>query len=175
MEPIVISFQLDLEEGLDLVTSVEPKRARIVRWCVGSLGVILVFCLLALPFILFNSDPPVLLFFLGILPLAVLMVVWSIYSNPRRRRSRRFLRNRLYISPQTVEISDSGIKMSCPGFFETIYQWAYFWRYKETEALVLLFHTELALIFPKRAFAADDLARFRELLEQKIPVPRFIK
>jgi hypothetical protein len=48
-------------------------------------------------------------------------------------------------------------------------KWGNFIRFLESDDIFMLFHSDLIFnILPKRAFAADEIDQFRELLRRKI-------
>jgi hypothetical protein len=69
-------------------------------------------------------------------------------------------------------ISSSGIAISDSNGQSTS-KWTAFIRYAETKNLFVLFYRpNLCHTVPKRAFAPEDLSRFREILQQSVPVQR---
>jgi hypothetical protein len=69
-------------------------------------------------------------------------------------------------------ISSEGIAFSDSNSQSTS-KWSAFIRYAETKNLFMLFYRpNLCHTLPKRAFAPEDLSRFRELLQQNVPVQR---
>lgn len=69
-----------------------------------------------------------------------------------------------------VEISDQGIELSNLSG-KTLSRWPAVEKFVESDELFVLFCGQRTFhAIPKRAFAADDAARFRELLHQKLPI-----
>lgn len=72
-------------------------------------------------------------------------------------------------------ISDDGIEISSPTA-KVNYVWDGFIRYSETTNLFLVYPSQRIFnVFPKRAFSADEVDDFRELLQQKLGVETMVK
>ncbi len=68
-----------------------------------------------------------------------------------------------------VEINDQGVELSNSNG-KTISLWPAFDKFAESEDLFMLFSGQRTFhAIPKRAFADEDAARFRELLHRKLP------
>jgi YcxB-like protein len=71
-----------------------------------------------------------------------------------------------FLEPRTVTINQSGIEVQATTF-TTDYQWAGIVKTVETKAAFLLFSSAVsALIIPKSAFEAEQLAQFKKLIIQ---------
>ena len=87
---------------------------------------------------------------------------WFLLYNGRRS----FAANPQMHEQRVCRVDDSGFEMQGETFTAE-YQWADNFRFRETNGLFLIYTTPMsAVIFPKRAFANDQLDTFRALAAQ---------
>ena len=86
----------------------------------------------------------------------------------RRYFRRSYRKDRRFQHDFTTDISEDGIHIAMPTA-EAQLKWGNFIRFLESDDIFMLFHSDLIFnILPKRAFAADEIDQFRELLRRKI-------
>ena len=105
---------------------------------------------------------------------SIFCVVWGMFLLLWRRfaLSRSFAKAKGLQQAFDVEISDDGVELSNRNG-KTLSRWPAIEKFVESDDLFLLFCGQRTFhAIPKRAFAAGDADRFRELLSQKVPAER---
>jgi len=161
-----VDYEISENDDLDgQRLAIKNSSVRMVRWmpfvlpCFGALGVVFLvhgiltqgFSVSVLPGMVFA------LFFLSI-PL------WSKLTQKNHYAKSNALHGRL-----TLDVDDSGIHFGGPITSAQI-AWAYFGKFFEDERVFVLYQKNQAIfhMVPKRAFSADQVAGFRQYLQQNV-------
>ena len=100
------------------------------------------------------------------LPAIALISWWWLLPRAWRRLYRRVPDAQREI---LLDYSPDGLTVETPVSRGAV-QWSAYSHFLETDALLLLVQpSQVAVPIPKRAFAPDDLARFRALVQERLP------
>ena len=161
-----VDYEISEKDYLDgQRLAIKNSSVRMVRWmpfvlpCFGALGVVFLvhgiltqgFSVSVLPGMVFA------LFFLSI-PL------WS-----KRTQKKHYAKSNALHGRLTLDVDDSGIHFEGPITSAQI-AWAYFGKFFEDERTFVLYQKNQAIfhMVPKRALSADQVAGFRQYLQQNV-------
>jgi hypothetical protein len=165
---MALAFQFEIPEGEQVRASrVLLHRQPIIRWMyvLFPLGAVAFFLIdvYALP----HKDRAFPLTAV-IVAAAAISGVTVLYRSPRVAVRAHRANNRAAAGPHTFLFADSGLEASSPGALAT-YEWANIAEVTETaEFLFFSISKGQAMVLPKRAIPAEQLAPLRELLRSKL-------
>ena len=107
---------------------------------------------------------------LGIVFIAIAILMIVIAPFTQKLSAKRFFRKNPHLQKECrIDISEQGVECSTEDFHSEV-GWSRFPKWQESERIFLLYNSaRVYSIFPKRAFAAEEVDAFRSLLTQKIP------
>ena len=106
----------------------------------------------------------------NLLPLLVVCALWSfsLWAAPHLSARRQFRGSPSANNPVTLEASDAGLHFRT-AHSDSRGDWTAYVRWLEEERVFAVFpNSRIFIAIPKRAFTADQVSEFRELLREKI-------
>lgn len=162
-----VNYQLTVDDFRRAITA-SRKRNAFFRWTYRiSLGIVIL--ALGVGITLFAIDPHN-----GALqnlaPLYIFLILWILWFSgaPYLSARSQFRSSPSARAPISLAAADEGVHFRSPQTDSKVNWGAYVNWVEEKEVFSLFPHPRIFIVIPKRAFNADQLVEFRELLRRKV-------